>query len=265
MRIVSFDGLTLGQAGAEDEIPLEFVSALQTLPGQAGAYDHFGYEQVRRPLTIRRSYKLVASGGNDIGDLLDQLRAKANLGRRWLVVEMTGGEQRGTWAKLINVKVKHTIENLVYVPVTLTFQVPWPWFEDEDQIWRLDTGRLLDDGLTFDGNYTSRSGPGNVTIVNNGGDVITRGMIVITGAVTNPSLLNRANNYTFTYFGTVAAGSTLFIDIGAQSVYEAGVAAWTNLTIPNDQIGLFRIEPGSNLITFSGGGGALEIHWVEVY
>lgn len=265
MRLVSFDGLTLGQAMAEDDIPLQFASSLQTLPGQAGAYDNYGTEQVRGPLTIRRSMHLVAAGGDDIGDLLDQLRAKANLGRRWLVVAMTDSSQRGIWAKLVNVQVAHGIEHLVYVPVTLTFQATWPWFEDVNDIWYLDAGRDLDDGFTFDSNYTNRSGAGALTITNSGGDVIRRGLIVIKGPSTNPSLSNSTNGYSISYAGAVATGSTLFIDIGAQSVTLPGVVnPWANITLGADQVGFFQLEKGQNDLVFAGGG-TVEVHWAEVY
>lgn len=264
MRLISFDGLTLGQAMAEDENPLGFVTSTQELPGMAGAYDNFGDDQIRTPLTIKKTLTLVATTGSDIGDLLDAIRAKANLGRRWLIVEMTDGSQRGTWAKLLSVDIKHGIENLVYVPVTLTFLATWPWWEDEDQIWRFDTGELFDDGLNFDQNFTTRSGAGTMTITNNGGDVISKGMILVVGPSTAPIITNGANGYSISYGASVAAGSTLFIDFGEQTVIEAGVSGWNNVTLGDDQVGFFKLETGANLITFTGGG-ILEIHWVEVY
>lgn len=266
MRLVSFDGLTLGQAMAEDDIPLDFVQATQVLPGQAGAFDHFGNDQVRGPLTIKRTYNLVATAGSDIGDLLDALRAKANLGRRWLVVEMTGGAQRGIWAKLVNVSVKHTIEHLNYVPVTLTFLATWPWFEDVNDIWYLDTGEVLDDGLTFDSNYSTRAGSGVLSITNNGGDAITRGLIIVKGGSTNPNIRNGANGYEIGYTGSITGGTTLYIDFGAQTVVYArdGDSAWANVTLGDDQDGFFRLEVGANLLNFTGGG-TLEVHWAEAY
>ena len=264
MKIAAFDGLTLVDYEIDDDIPLEFVSAARTLPGQAGAYDAFGNDQVRAPLAITRSFWIVGSSFADVDDQLDAIRAKANLGLRWLTIEMRDGTIRGTWAKLTRVQAPYDSGLIEHLPVQLSFFVPWPWLEDEDQIWRLDTGEVLDDGLTFDGNYTTRTGAGAMTITNTGGDAITKGMILIKGSATNPTITNEANGYSLSYGASIAAGSTLYIDFGAQSVIEAGVSGWPNLALGDDQIDLFRIEVGANLIRLTGGG-ILEIHWVEVY
>lgn len=267
MKIKSFDGLALEQYEIEDDIPLEFVSTLRTLPGQAGAYDSEGYDQFRSPLFITRSYELVSDTYEDIDDQLDALRARANQGRGWLVVEMRDTTERGTWAKLKRVFAPYNHEFLQHLPVQLTFEVTWPWFEDTDQVWYLDSGELLDDGLTFDSNYSTRSGAGSLTITNTGDDVIRRGLIVVKGASTNPKIENQTNGYSIQYTGTIPAGQTLIIDIGAQQVRlpGGGVAnPYANITLGDNQIGFFKLELGANTIAFTGGG-TLEIHWAEVY
>lgn len=264
MIIKSFDGLALLQHQMLDSLPVEFFTALQGLPGLAGAFDHYGDEQHRQPVTITRRFILVSTTGSDIGAQLDALRAKANLGRRWLVVETVGGAERGTWAKLLRVSAQFGWDQISHLPVDLEFQVTWPWFESLDDIWYLDSGEVLDDGLNFDENYSTRSGAGSLTIDNTGGDVIRRGMIVIKGASTNPTLVNNANGWSIAYAGTVPSGTTLFIDFGAQTVVINGQSVWSNITLGTNQTGLFKLNVGQNLIDFTGGG-TLEIHWAKVY
>lgn len=267
MKVTSFDGLALSQYEIDDDIPLEFNSNLSRLPGQAGAFDHDGDEHFRQPVTISRSFELVESTYAAIDTALDALRAKANLGRRWLVIEMRDGSQRGCWAKLKQVQAPYKPEHLFYLPVQLTFEIAWPWFEDTGDIWYLDAGELLDDGLTFDRNYSTRSGAGSLTITNNGDDVIRRGLIVVQGASTNPKIENQTNGYSIQYTGTIPSGSILLIDIGAQQVsYPGGGVSnpYANITLGDNQVGFFRLELGANTINFTGGG-TLEIHWAEVY
>lgn len=264
MKIKSFDGLELVDYEIDDDIPLEFVSERQTLPGQAGAFDPFGYGQVRAPLTITRSYELVADTYADIDDQLDAIRAKANRGRRWLVIEMRDGDTRGTWAKLTRVQAPYRPDFLQHLPVQLTFEINWPWFEDTTDIWYLDAGEDLDDGLTFDRNYTLRGGSGPSNITNNGGDAITRGLLVIKGSSVKPAVVNNTNGWSITFGRNVPAGSTLFIDVGAQTARMNGEDVWADITLGENQVGFFRLETGLNSLTFSGAG-TLEIHWAEVY
>jgi hypothetical protein len=262
--IKSFDGLALLQHQMLDSLPVEFFTALQGLPGLAGAFDHYGDEQHRQPVTITRRFILVSTSGNDVGAQLDALRAKANLGRRWLVVETVGGAERGTWAKLIRVNAQFGWDQIRHLPVNLDFQVTWPWFEDADDIWYLDAGEALDDGLTFDSNYSTRSGAGSLVITNTGGDVIRRGLIVVKGTSANPTITNNANGWSIAYAGTIPAGSTLVIDFGAQTATVDGESVWGSITLGTTQTGIFKLNTGENLIDFTGGG-TLEIHWAEVY
>jgi len=264
LQVKSFDGLALSQAEIDDDIPLEFGSNLSRLPGQAGGFDHDGDEHFRQPLTISRSFELVENTFAAIDTTLDALRAKANLGRRWLVIEMRDGSERGCWAKLKQISAPYKPEFLQYLPVQITFEIAWPWLESADDIWYLDAGEVLDDGLNFDANYSTRSGAGSLVITNTGGDVIRRGLIVVKGASTNPTILNNANGWSIAYAGTVPAGSTLFIDFGAQTAVIDGGSVWSNITLGDDQTGFFKLELGANTIAFTGGG-TLEIHWAKVY
>ena len=265
MRAISFDGLELSQADAADTVNLNFIQSVSGLPGQAGVFDHYGVAQYRQPITINKSFMLLDKGSGDIGLQLDLLRAKANLGRRELVLETQSGESRITFAKLQKVNARFTPENRQTLDVDLEFFLSWPWFENGSDIWYLDTGKYLDDGLSLDQQVTTQSGAGTFTLDNNGGDKISSAIIVIKGASTNPSITNAANGQSISYTGNVLSGSTLYINCGARSVTLPGVInPWSNITIGDTQIGFFDIEAGENEITFAGGG-TLEIYWARVY
>lgn len=266
MRINSFDGLDLMPWEAEDDFPLEFKSNLVELPGQAGAFDADGNEHYRKPLIITRTFEIVESDYGTVDDTLDALRAKANKGLRRLICETRNGDGRQTWAKLKAVKAPQNPEHFLYLPVTLTFEVTWPWLEEQDDIgWFLDTGIALDGVNTLDeDNITTQVGVGTFDIDNDGGDVITRLLMVIKGSSTNPSITNTTTGESISYSGTVASGSSLVIDCGALAAWLDGGDVYSGISIGDMQTQFFSLAVGSNSITFSGGG-TLEIHWVRVY
>jgi hypothetical protein len=190
LKVKSFDGLALSQYEIDDNIPLEFGSNLMSLPRMGGAFDADGDEQFRKALVISRDFELVESSYGAVDTTLDSLRAKANLGLRWLVIEMRDGSERGTWAKLKRVQGAYKPEHLTWLPVKLTFEAAWPWFELISEVWYLDTGQVLDGGLNLDPHYTSQSGAGTFTINNTGGDRIRRGLLVLKGPTTSPKVEN---------------------------------------------------------------------------
>jgi hypothetical protein len=264
MRLISFDGLALSQAGAEIGNPLEFRMALVELPGMAGAFDAYGDEQQRAPLALDYKGKIVGATPAAADTAIDALRAKANKGLRWLVVEIRGGTQRGCWAKLTKIGDTAKPEDVLSQDISLSFEVPWPWFELVADVWYLDAGEALDDDLTLDPHYTSQSGAGTFTINNTGGDRITRGLLVVKGASTEPRIENTTTGEWVQYGGSLASGETLVIDVGAQTALLGGLNVWSDITIGDMQTRIFSLATGANSITFSGGG-TLEVHWARVY
>ena len=260
MRIVSFDGVTFGRQDESETLPLEMKTATQVIPMADGAFDYHGDNQYRQPLSFTRKFLL---SGTAIAADLDELREKTNK-RGWLVVQTRSSVNRGTWAKLTSVNYTNSPEQTTYLPVSLSFVINWPWFELSSDVWYFDAGEVFDDGLSFDGNYTTQSGAGTFVINNTGGGVIKRGTVEIAGASTAPTITNAANGWSIAYSGTVASGSKLIIDIGAQTAEVDAVSVWDDITLGNDQTGLMQLETGSNSITFTGGG-TLVWHWAKVY
>lgn len=263
MKISSFDGLSLPAYEIADDIPLALSAPAEKIPGMAGAFEPWGDDQVRDPLVITRQFELVGSTYADVDTQLDAIRAKTNK-RGWLEIEMRDGTKRGTWARLTRVSAPYQPEFYGYLPVDLTFVANWPWLQLVTDGWFLDTGYTLDSGLLLDGNYTTQAGSGTFSINNTGGGPITRGIIEIRGSAANPTITNSTNGWSIAYAGTVASGSRLVIDMGAQAVTLNGADAWSAVTLGAYNTGLMRLEKGNNVITFSGGG-TLIWHWAKVY
>lgn len=264
MRLKSFDGLALSQAGAEVGNPLGFRTALVELPGLAGAFDATGDEQIRQTLSLSYRGKIIGGTSAAVDQAIDSLRAKANRGLGWLAVEMRDGSTRGGWAKLSKIETTAKAEDILSQEINLTFDLVWPWLELATDVWYLDAGQVLDDSLTLDPHYTSQSGAGSFSITNSGGDRITRGLLVVKGVSSGPRIENTSTREWVQYAGDLASGETLVIDVGAQTATLGGLNVWSQLSIGDTQMRLFSLAVGDNNITFSGGG-TLEVHWARVY
>lgn len=262
MRLISFDGYTLPQARHAQRFQTALDAPIIQLPAEAGGFDVFGDTATRQAMTLTHS-GLVYGTAAVIDAAIDALRGKTGK-RGWLRVQTRAGVYRGTWAKLVGINFNDEVEAVNHLPVELTFQVAWPWLEAETDVTYFDAGKTFDSGWLLDGNYSTRTGAGSLTINNTGGDVIARGTIEIAGASTNPTISNAANGWSLAYAGMVASGSRLVIDMGAQTVTLNGADAWSAVILGTYNTGLMRLEKGSNVITFSGGG-TLIWHWAKVY
>jgi hypothetical protein len=263
MISVRFDGVAISLASLNEDIPLGFESNLMRLAGVAGAFDADGDEQRREPITIRRGFEIVEASYAAVGVTLAALKAKANRGKRWLEVDERDGTTLGTWAKLKRVSATEQPGLLQSLPVDLTFEISWPWFEDTSDIWYLDTGEVLDDGLFLDRNFTQQVGAGSFTIDNTGDDRIIRGSLVVLGPSTNPRIENSTTDEFVLYTGSVGSGESLVYDLGAVRVGLSGLNVWDGVSMGDFQTRFFSLVVGENDIVFSGGG-TLEVHWARV-
>jgi hypothetical protein len=71
------------------------------------------------------------------------------------------------------------------------------------------------------------------------------------GAVTAITIANSTTGHTFVWAGTLAAGKTLVIDCGLQSVLNDGTPDYAGLTTPTDKEEWMILDPGANDISFS--------------
>ena len=264
MRLKTFDGLSLSSYVQQSTNWLTFKESGVQIAGMAGLFDSAGDEQRREALRLDFQAVVVGATSAAVDTAIDALKAKANLGLCWLVAEMRDASERGTWAKLTQVDTTRSPDNYADQKITLTFRADWPWWEDTDDVWYFDAGYELDSGLSFDGNYTTQSGAGTFSINNTGDDVITRGIILVSGASTDPTITNTTTGESIAYDGTVGAGETLQIDIGAMQVWLDGTDAYADITLGSNQTRFMSLAVGTNSITFAGGG-TLRWHWAKVY
>lgn len=263
MKLLTFDNQAITNKNLSLQAPLEFQNSVTGLFVLAGGFDNHGDDQVRQSLILRHKFILTAPQFSFIDDNIDTLRAKANKGKRWLVAEMRDAATRGTWAKMKSFAEKRVAGNSHHIECEMIFEATWPWWENENDIWYLDTGEILDDSLTLDRNFTQQVGAGTFTINNTGGDTIRRGAIVVKGSSTNPVITNSITNESITYTGTVASGSNLVFDLGKGAAQLDGANAWANTALGANQNDMMTLVTGDNPIIFAGGG-TLNFHWARV-
>ena len=236
-------------------------SGLVNLPGQHGAFDAFGSDTRKEALRPRKTYQIIASSYTSVDTALDDMLKILAYREGVLKTEMRDATYRITWAKMISVGFQfRATENeitFVHLPVAVDFHCPCPFWEAFADVWYLDGGEDLDDGLSFDGNYTQRtvtSSPDTFTISNSGTAEIRRGLIQIEGTCTNPKIANAANDYWWQWTGSLGSDDKLIVDLGAMSAHlyaPSKTDAWDNITLGDEQIELMKLEIGDNDITFT--------------
>jgi hypothetical protein len=73
----------------------------------------------------------------------------------------------------------------------------------------------------------------------------------VAGAVTAVIITNILTGHVLTWSGTLAAGKTLVIDCGAQSVLNDGVDDYASLTPPTNRDEWMLLDPGLNPVSVS--------------
>lgn len=89
------------------------------------------------------------------------------------------------------------------------------------------------------------------------------------GAVTAVSLSNSLTGHSLTWAGTLAAGKSLVIDCGAETVENDGTADYDGLTPPTDKDAWMSLEVGMNPlsinITEAGTESTIEVEYYELH
>lgn len=243
-----FDTVELPLIEAEQDIGAIGTQAVYfDLPG-GGAYDAYGSEVAPRGM-----YRLSATG--EIGNLttqaemqvqFDALRAKR--GRRGkLYARMDDGTVRWVWARLPNIPMRRTVDNVLYLLANLQFDVTSPvWYgERHGGGWVLDSGEILDAGLVLDeatGDVfpLTKNTTTTFTVTNAGNATINDAMLVIdAGSDAMSSLVIKTyitqgvvstSRGHLIFGGTVDASTSLIIDSATQSITNDGFDAYDDLT-----------------------------------
>ena len=175
-------------------------------------------------------------------------------------------------AKVIGVDLQRGAGDRERQPVTLIFEVPYPYLlASADEPAMLDDGLALDSAWNLDGNNQSTlvidAMSESLAIANSGPVPIARQLITVTpraGATLSGLLIhNTTNHHRLAWRGTLAAGETLYIDTLSQHVHVDGTAAYADLTVEARQRLWMRLEPGSNAIvmTATSLAGTVDLVW----
>jgi hypothetical protein len=261
-----FDDLTLPLIEATQDIgAIGTRVAYMNLPS-GGVYDAYG-----DGVAPRGQYTLSARGEvhGTRAEILTQVDAiRAKRGRRGkLYARVDDDSIRWVWARLRNVQAQRSTPNVFRLPVDLSFDITSPvWYGDRHgEGWTFDSGEFFDTGLVFDEEtgdvFTlDHTGPISGDITNAGTGSVDNVVLTITAgadAITAFSMLSTGPNGDdqawLEYGGTIAAGESLIIDAGAQSVTNDGDDAYADFSFGIGHVlsGWFRLDPGITQISGS--------------
>lgn len=213
-------------------------SGLQALPG-AGAYDAFGSGPApRAPRVITLRGTLVGTSSADLVTQLDALRALRGLRDKLYLVSDADAAERWTWARCLGVDTTRGVAQARWLDVSLQFELPYP-------VW-YGTARLYNGIATANSVTTFSIANGGNTAVLNPVLSITAGASAIT-ALTVETKKAGVTQADLAYSGAIAAGQTLVIDAGAQSIKNNGADAYAALSMTTDHVlnGWLRLDPGT--------------------
>jgi hypothetical protein len=260
-RLVTFDGVTLPKASTEVEIGTA-TSRPALLAYRGGVIDADGTSRAvaELPYQLPMRCEVVGADLSTLRTELDALRAKRGVSG---VLQREGINEIGTYqwatARLLQVPELRNVRNVYHHPLTLLFLVLTPWH-----------GATIDDTTAISAETTTIDWPNDgqlpvtavtLTITAPGGAAITE--VTVAAAVDVRS--------SWTYSGTIAAGTALTINTATWAVENAGVPDSDNLhfnsahRIPD----LLEIMPGSSEfdVTLLGGydGASVNAIYDELY
>lgn len=264
-RLIRFGTVTLPELDADDDLPLAGVQSPLVL-GSNGWFDAAGSGRARRAPARVRWGRVVAEDSTAaqraaVTAVLGLAAQRLKLWREW-----SDGTREWAWARVLDGGQKHGPHDVYVSPLELEFSLVSEWRgERHSGGWVLDDGELLDDGLYLDesGKYTLSSSPLAITL-ENGNAVVRAVTITVTAgsaAITLLTIRNATSACCLVFDGTVAAGKSVVIDAGAQSVLNDGVAAYAHLVrdATYHQNGAwFEVWPGNNSITVTKTGGSTD-------
>lgn len=242
-----------GSTSLPSAIPVQDVGMPRThgesvsLPG-GRAYDSLGTEAVRPalPYTLQVQGKAIGATAAALKTTWYELRALHGT-RAKLYRTPEGGDENSewVWARLIETDARRDVhwQSLNY---TMTFEV---WSE----VWY---------GASASASAILAASSETITAANSGNVRVTDPVITITANASPITVLTIgvSDVSEFQWEGTLAAGSSLIIDCGAQSVTIGASSLYSGfeLTANHTVDDWLRLEPGNNsvIVTRTGGSGS---------
>lgn len=262
--ISRFGSVELPCAAAEEPVGTAGSrSGLVTIPG--GYYDAYGSERAPREREIiNRKAILHRATPALLQTAYNELRAMRGV-RAKLYISQPDGSSYWTIARLLKITSQSGPDNIRHLEINMAFELLWPmWYgERTGDGWVLDSGEVLDDGLTLDesgGLFALNTSPKSVTVTNGGNATVKNAIITVTAAGTDITALTiaKSGETQLVYSGTIAAGESLVIDVGAWSVENDGADDYANFALGASHVieEWLHLTPGSNTITVTKTGGS---------
>jgi hypothetical protein len=285
MRLVQFGAVDIPQFNAQHQFPVSFRSSV--IPLRGGGFDQDGANSYLEPKVLSASFWVSEVDVASIDDLINSLYSEADKGRRILVARLRDDSLWQAEAKLVSAAT--SADSRTYAPDTLdvqgydrmqlSFEVPYPyWLVAEDVGKFLDEGWYMNSGITLDSGQQTEVVTAltvnTFTIDNNGGVKHEHSELTITAlagaTITDVLVENLTTGEELLWEGTLAPTEVLEIKTLPQTIRFEGADAYADVTLPNAQIGFWRLALGENefRITFtsvSGGNAQINYAWARHY
>ena len=270
MRIVQFGTLSLTPLDGRDQFEATGRRTFAELSG--GAFDMDGQQYVPESTRLSRRFIAIDSETQTIQEQLDAISAELAKGRALLIATTRDGDRRQTWAKGSRLRASVVPGTWGQQPFEINWEIDYPfWVATADEPWYLDSGELLDAGLSLDsGNSTTLTiddATESLTITNNGGARIDRGYLALevqaASSASAITISNAANQMAFTITDSLTVGDLIIIEFLPMVITKNDDDAFGILSIPNNQWLWMSLEQGDNdlTITTSNLVGTIELEW----
>lgn len=245
----------------------EAVGSLVEIAG-GGAYDTRGNNEAPlRTLKLSKRAVIYEDTRTEIREALDDLKALAGCKEKLYYRTLDSDEIRWLYARLEIVEAPREPGDVWTQDVILNWITERPiWNGAMRGSWYFDDGHYFDDGLYFDEGSTTttlNTSPKTATVNNGGNAAVEDAIITVTAGSAAITALKIERKIGATIYeqlefsGTIAAGNSLVIDVGAWSVLNNGVDAFDDLDLGADHASesWLRLLPGDNsiVVTFTGG------------
>jgi len=266
----TFDSLALPTMAPVHDVGTGRVqSPLVALPG-GGVFDPVGSDDAQMAeREIQSDFTIVESTAAALRTTFNALRAKVGVRGR-LYREHDTGDTEWVYARMQEIRGRRSTPEVTFQKVSIKFQVISPVWNGHlrGSGWTLDSGEVLNDGLTLDdtGARTLSSSPITITWTNRGNQVARDAVITVTAgsaaitALTVARLVSGSVVEEWTYSGTISSGKALVVDCGAWSVEDDGSGDWDNFVFTSNHSteDILQMQPGDNSIRFTVTGGDVD-------
>lgn len=236
--------------------------------GVSGGVDEFGRGVALSEVgNVQAGFFLISESREGMTALRDDLKKLLGWGvkKLWMQPSDPTAKPRWTWARVnnINMPEKRERHTDLWQKVTLSFQCADPRWYSHPSAWLLDSGEVLDDGLTVGGYRASSTTVNNgstITLTNNGSTTTPLYLRFDAGANSVTDLrvsLRDADNVEigrWRFEDTLSANQILEVDSTALSVTVTDTATNGRYDAFNPQIGtgFLELPSGTNTLVITG-------------